>query len=123
MIISGTQFPNPVPPGRTPWLQPPLPPAPQPAKDGTDMCPDPAHSLVTQYGVWTWTTDTPDGGATWPLLLDGKDSGGSAAQCCVNDGGKMYALLGDSLWHQWDGKSWGSSPVKNPSVIPAPCTY
>jgi hypothetical protein len=90
------------------WTASPLSP------DGSALNAGSGGSLITKYGIWTFSSSSSTGG--YEILLQGGSAGGGAANSLhVENGGQVYALNSSNIWYLWSGRSWIS--VSDPSTL------
>jgi hypothetical protein len=90
------------------WTASPLSP------DGSVLNAGSGGSLITKYGIWTFSSSSSTGGSD--ILLQGSSAGGGAANSLyVENGGQVYALNSMGNWYLWSASSW--TPVNDPSAL------
>lgn len=89
--------------------------------DGSLLNAGSGGSLITKYGIWTFSSSSSAGG--YDILLQGSlAQGGAANSLYVENGGQVYALNSSRNWYLWSGSSWAAAndPLAlNSGVAPA----
>jgi hypothetical protein len=89
--------------------------------DGSVVNAGSGGSLITKYGIWTFSSTSGAGG--YDILLQGSSAGGGSASSLYGEnGGQVYALNSMGNWYLWSGSSWATAndPLAlNSGVAPA----